>query len=185
MGLRYEDNEGDEDMRGLIHIYCGEGKGKTTAAVGLAIRAAGAGKKVLFTQFLKNGKSSELKILESIEGIEILKGVPVEGFVKHFDEAKKQKVSGDSKKQLREVISRAGDYDMVIMDEIIPACAHGITEESDVADFIKNRPEKPELVLTGRHPSEALLSLADYVTEMQKCKHPYDCGVAAREGIEY
>ena len=172
-------------MRGLIHIYCGEGKGKTTAAVGLALRAAGAGKKVLFTQFLKNGKSSELKMLEAIEGIDLLKGVPVEGFVKHFDEAQKQKVSEDSKKQFLEVISMAADYDLVIMDEILPACAHVIIDESAVVDFIKNRPEKTELVLTGRHPSEALLSLADYVTEMQKCKHPYDCGVAAREGIEY
>ena len=114
--------------------------------------------------------------------LHVIKGVPVEGFVKHFNEAQKQKVSEDSKKQFLEVISMAADYDLVILDEILPACAHGITDESAVVDFIKNRPEKPELVLTGRHPSEAMLSLADYVTEMQKCKHPYDCGVAAREG---
>lgn len=172
-------------MSGLIHIYCGDGKGKTTAAVGLAVRAAGAGKKVIFTQFFKDGSSSEIKVLQGVENIQILHCNTVRVFWKRMTDEQKAKVSADHTGFFAEIIQLTRNADLLILDEIISACNHGTVAEAAVTDFLRSKPERLEVVLTGRNPSERILRLADYVTQMQKIKHPYDRGIAAREGIEF
>ena len=155
-------------MPGLIHIYCGNGKGKTTAATGLAVRAAGAGKKVVFTQFFKDGDSSEISILQTIANIRTVHCKTVRGFWKRMDDLQKAKVSEDYTKFLADVIALARDADLLVLDEIISACNHGTITETVVLDFLRSKPKGLEVVLTGRNPSEELLVLADYVSEMQK-----------------
>ena len=172
---------------GLIHIYCGNGKGKTTAATGLAVRAAGAGKKVLFARFLKTEHSAELKSLALIPEIRVL---PVEeefGFIRSRDNpaaAKAREYYTAYWKRAAELAVQ-DDYDMLILDEINAAIFYGIVELEDVTEFLAAKPDKLEVVLTGRNPDPELLQLADYVSEICKKKHPYDRGIRAREGIEY
>lgn len=172
-------------MPGLIHVYCGDGKGKTTAAIGLAVRAAGAGKRVVFTQFFKDGSSSEIKVLQGVENIQILHCNTVRGFWKRMTDAQKARASADYTQLLSDVARLAMDADLLVLDEIVSACNHGTIAEVAVTDFLRSKPEKLEVVLTGRDPSECLLRLADYVTQMQKIKHPYDRGIGARKGIEF
>ena len=173
-------------MAGLIHIYCGDGKGKTTAAIGLAVREAGAGNRVVFVQFLKKGTSSEVSVLKTIEQIEVLALGTHRGFYKNQTEAERREtikeyrqLFGSVKENLRE------DIRLLVLDEIISAVRHGIIEESVLLDFLKNKPCDLEVVMTGRSPSEKLLDAADYVTEMRKIKHPFDKGIKARKGIEF
>ena len=172
-------------MSGLIHIYCGDGKGKTTAAIGLAIRAAGAGKRVVFAQFFKDGSSSEINILKSVGSIQIVHCNTVRGFWRRMDDVQKAKASKDYTRFLSEIIMLAKDADLLVLDEIISACNHGTVTEAAVLDFLRDKPNNLEVALTGRDPSETLLEFADYVSEIKKVKHPYDCGIAAREGIEF
>lgn len=173
-------------MRGCMHIYCGDGKGKTTAAVGLAIRAAGAGKRVLFAQFLKDGTSSEMQVLRNINGVTVEVCTTPHGFIKNMDAEEKQRAKADFTALLEQVLRHAEEgADLLVLDEIIPACNHAMVEESVLTEFLHSRPEKLEVVLTGRSPSQTLLCAADYVTEMRKVKHPYDQGISARYGIEF
>lgn len=172
-------------MPGRIHIYCGDGKGKTTAATGLAVRAAGAGKKVVFTQFFKDGRSSEMNVLRGVQNIHLIHCKTVRGFWSRMDQRQRKQASEDYTKLFADVIEAAKDSDLLVLDEILSACNHGAVEETTVTAFLSGKPENLEVVLTGRNPSEALLAFADYVTEMRKIKHPYDRGVAARKGIEF
>ena len=174
-------------QRGLLHIYCGDGKGKTTAATGLAVRAAGSGKKVLFARFLKDEKSGELKILRQIPEIEVL---PVEksfGFFWTLSEAEKAEAKDMYFRLWRTLKEKAesGVYDMLVMDECMAALRYRLFPPEEVVTFLKERPERLEVVLTGRDPDEELLALADYVSEIRKVKHPFDRGIHARKGIEY
>ena len=172
-------------MSGLVHIYCGDGKGKTTASVGLAIRAAGAGLRVLFAQFFKDGTSSELSILRTLDNIEVRVCETPHGFFKFMDQARRDRATEDYTALLLKVLEEARQgYGLLILDEIISACNYGAVPESAVLEFLRERPEGLEVVLTGRDPSEALLAQADYVTEMKKLRHPYDRGIVARKGIE-
>lgn len=174
-------------QRGLLHIYCGDGKGKTTAATGLAIRAAGSGKKVLFARFLKDENSGELKILRQISEIEVL---PVEksfGFFWTLSETEKAEAK-DMYFRLWRILkekAESGAYDMLVMDECMAALRYRLLPPEEVVTFLKERPEELEVVLTGRDPDEELLALADYVSEIRKVKHPFDRGIHARKGIEY
>lgn len=173
-------------MSGLIHIYSGDGKGKTTAAAGLAIRAAGAGKKVVFSQFLKDGCSSEIKILKDIKNINVCVCCKPRGFVINMTDIERQEAKCDFEGLFDKALSLAENgADLLIFDEIISSCNLDIVCEKKLVEFLKNKPEKLEVVLTGRDPSSALVEMADYVTEMKKIKHPFDNGVNAREGIEY
>lgn len=172
-------------MPGLIHIYCGDGKGKTTAAIGLAIRAAGAGKKVIFAQFFKDGSSSEISVMQAADNIQTANCNTVRGFWRQMDDAQKAQASKDYTRFLLDLTELAKDAGLLVMDEIISACNHGAVPETVVLDFLRGKPEDLEVVLTGRNPSQALLDIADYVSEMRKIKHPYDRGIAAREGIEF
>ena len=169
----------------MIHIYCGDGKGKTTAAVGLAVRAAGAGKKVVFTQFFKDGSSSEISVLRSIPNIRVLHCQTVPGFWRRMDESQREKAAADYTRLFTDVLESARNADLLILDEMISACNHGAVAEHLVIEFLDGKPDNLEVVLTGRDPTAALLTKADYITEMRKCRHPYDQGIPARKGIEF
>lgn len=173
--------------KGLIHIYCGDGKGKTTAAMGLAIRAAGREKKVFITQFLKSGKSGELVSLEKLkEYITFLPGRPVNKFVWNMNDEEKMEAKREHTARFKEIIDiiKNEDYDLLILDEIIATINNGFIELNEVIEFLKNKPETLEVVMTGRDPKEELIELANYVTEMQCMKHPFKEGIPSRVGIE-
>lgn len=172
-------------MQGLIHIYCGDGKGKTTAALGLSLRAAGSGKRVVLLQFFKDGKSSEFTALAHVPGIEVIRQTRTFGFSWTLSEAEKAEAKDYYSGLLEEAFRRAAEADVLVLDEMMSACTTGMTSEGRLLELLKEKPTKLEVVLTGRNPSQALLDAADYVTEMKKIKHPYECGVAARKGIEY
>lgn len=169
---------------GLIHIYCGDGKGKTTAATGLAIRCAGAGGRVMFFQFLKGNSSSERNILKQLDNVKVIDGIDNIKFVWKMTEQEKAETRGQYQHIFNAIIKKAGEYDMIVLDEIIPALKYDFVTEEELIGFLQNKPENTEIVMTGREPSQKLCELADYVTEMRKIKHPYDKGTAARKGIE-
>lgn len=170
----------------MIHIYTGNGKGKTTAAVGLSIRCAGSGGQVIFAQFLKDRKSSELKILENIEEIQLELCEEFFGFYSKMKEETRGKAREAYSRYLRRVIDNAivQKAQMLILDEIIPAYRYDLVEREYLIQFLQNKPEELEVVMTGRNPEEELVALADYVSEIVKIKHPYDKGLPARVGIE-
>ena len=171
---------------GLVHIYCGEGKGKTTCSVGLTVRACGYGLHVLFMQFLKSGTSSELKILKELPGIEVLGTKPIKKFSFQMTEEEKAETRAVSQKEVEDMLQMIQNdhYDMVVLDEALGAIEAGLLDSQVIVDFLKNRPEKLEVVLTGRYPTTELEELADYVSRIDKVKHPYDRGIPARAGIE-
>ena len=172
-------------MPGLIHIYCGDGKGKTTAALGLALRAAGSGKKALLLQFFKDGKSSEFAALAHVPGIETVPQTRTFGFSWTLTAEEKAEARAYYSRLLEGAFRRGGDFELLVLDEAMSACTTGMIGEDRLLSLLAGKPAELEVVLTGRNPSQALLDAADYVTEMKKIKHPYERGVAARKGIEY
>lgn len=172
-------------MAGLIHLYCGDGKGKTSAAVGLAVRASGAGKQVVFTQFFKDGSSSEIESLKRLPGIRTIHANTVKGFYHAMTPEQREQAREDYTALFRQVTDAARDADLLILDEIVSACNRGVVPETLVTDFLRCKPQQLEVVLTGRDPSPGLTELADYITEMRKLRHPFDRGIPARKGIEF
>ena len=173
--------------QGLIHIYCGDGKGKTSAAIGLAVRAAGCGKKVLFARFLKNEESGELKILDVVPEITVIHLERSYGFFNTLSDGEKQEVRqlyGTLWNSIAKIITES-DYDILIMDEFMAAYRYGLIPQEEAIKFLRKKPKCLEVVLTGRDPDEKLVELADYVSEIRKVKHPFDRGIRARRGIEY
>lgn len=172
--------------KGLIHIYCGDGKGKTTTAMGLSTRAAGYGLKVLIYQFMKNNKTSERNILNEVENITIVDGLESEKFSFQMTEEEKKEHKQFYTKKFKEVCELAEKeaYDLVVFDEIIYAIDAKLLDENLVTDYLQNKPNGLEIVLTGNKPSSTLMELADYISEIKKVKHPYDLGLIARFGIE-
>lgn len=173
-------------MHGLIHVYCGEGKGKTTAALGLTIRALGAGFRVIFVQFLKNQETGELSILNRLPGITVIRGKEGSGFSFSMTEEQKEKTRQLHTEHLKMAIAlaEAGECDMLVLDEAAGAYARDLLDKELLERFVRNKPEQVELILTGRNPASWMLDCADYVSEIRKEKHPYDKGIPAREGIE-
>lgn len=171
---------------GLVHIYCGEGKGKTTCSVGLSVRACGYGLHVLFMQFLKSGDSSELKILKSLPGIDVLGMKPIKKFSFQMTEEEKAETRRINAEQFADMVKMLENdhYDMLVLDEVLGAIEAGLLDDQLIVNFLKNRPEQLEVVMTGRYPTEELEELADYVSRIDKVKHPYDKGIPARAGIE-
>ncbi len=169
----------------MIHIYCGDGKGKTTAAVGLAVRAAGAGKKVLFAQFFKDGTSSEISVLESLPGVETVHPGLHYGFYRTLSDTKKAKLGENYRAMFRDIAARAEEFDLIVLDEAVSAYRYGALDRDAVTAFLREQKDSREIVLTGRNPAPELTELADYCTEMRKEKHPFDRGIAARKGVEY
>lgn len=172
--------------KGLIHIYHGDGKGKTTCGMGLCVRAAGAGNKVLIYQFLKNSKSSERHILEKIPNITLMEGKEDAKFTFNMTdeekEANKIYYGNVFKKICKEAVE--GDYDVLFMDEVLHVINQKMIDEDEVLAFLKNKPEKLEVIMNGYYPSDRLREAADYISHIQKEKHPFDKGIPARVGIE-
>ncbi|RCW50432.1 MULTISPECIES: cob(I)yrinic acid a,c-diamide adenosyltransferase [unclassified Halanaerobium] len=169
-------------MQGMVHVYTGKGKGKTTAAFGLAIRAVGAGKNVYIAQFVKGMKYSELKSLKKIERIEI-KQYGLNCFIK--GKAEEEDINA-ARKGLEEVakILKSGEYELVILDEANIAVYYDLFSEEQLIEAIDNRSEEVEVVITGRYAADKIIEYADLVTEMKEIKHYYQKGVKARIGIE-
>lgn len=173
-------------MFGLIHIYCGDGKGKTTAAVGLAVRCAGRGNKVLLVQFLKSRDSGELYSLAKLPDIEVMRGKESKKFTFQMNEEEKHALLIEHNKMFEQVLAKIknGGYSLLILDEVIGALNAKVFEMPKLIEFFRHKPENLEVVLTGRNPAPELVEIADYVSEMRKVKHPMDKGIMAREGIE-
>ncbi|MCD6367756.1 MAG: cob(I)yrinic acid a,c-diamide adenosyltransferase [Candidatus Aenigmarchaeota archaeon] len=165
----------------MIHVYTGNGKGKTTASVGLGIRAVGAGKKVLMVQFLKDGKSSEIKIIKKINGFDI-KWFGRPGVLSPNDIGEEDKVLVN--RGIEFIKNNMNRYDIIIMDEINVAMKMRLAKQKDVIDLIKNSKEK-EWILTGRYAPRGIIKVADLVTEFKEIKHYFNKGVPARKGIEF
>lgn len=200
---------------GCLHIYCGDGKGKTTAAIGLAVRMAGSGGRVVVARFLKNDASGEVSALRQIEGIEVLpcektfgftwqmtdtqRAEAAEYYTELFDRAcmrvqapiapKTEVRSVDVKQAVNHPAVYGRHLDncdvLLVFDELCAAVDSGFIEVQRVVDFLDARPENLEVVVTGRNPSEELLKRADYISEIKKGRHPLDRGLTARKGIEY
>jgi len=177
--------------KGLVQVYTGEGKGKTTAAFGLALRAAGQGNKVLIYQFLK---PSSLDVGErfalQLGAVRIRVEALEEDWdmVASFDD--QQKVT-QTRAAIHEVLAKLAEtaqkrfYDVLILDEIVFCLSHGLASLEDIRTLIEGRDPAVEIVLTGRGATAELVELADLVTEMKKIKHPFDQGIGARRGIDY
>lgn len=176
-------------QHGLIHIYTGDGKGKTTAAIGLSIRFAGNCGNVLFTQFLKDDKSSEINILKKINNITFMASGKNFGFTRsmtpEIKELAKTHFSQYLYQALENVTLKSNNFELLVLDEIIAADNFELIPHEKLISFLKNKPKNLEVVLTGRNPSDDIISLADYVSEIKKIKHPYDKKISARAGIEY
>lgn len=174
------------EPHGLVHLYTGDGKGKTTAAVGLAARAAGAGKKVLFCQFLKGVESCELSGLRSL-GVEVAMAQRTEKFLFRMDEAERVRTKLDHEECFSKLAARtiAGEFGVVVLDEIVDAVNCGLISEASLLNLLEVRPPDVEIVMTGREPGKRLAVVADYHTDFVCKKHPYQKGVSARRGIEY
>ncbi len=169
-------------MAGLVHAYFGNGAGKTSKAVGLALRALGAGKRVTFIQFLKDGSSSEVSMLQKLEGISY-KSTGTCGFIFNREPTKEEKAKVDKGIHYCEEAFKNG-FDVVIVDEILNAYGFNIISEKKILSLIEDKPTKTELILTGRPCPKSIIDKCDYATEFVMVKHPYKKGIKARKGID-
>jgi len=174
---------GWKDRLGLVHIYTGNGKGKTTAALGLAVRMLGSGGKVAIVQFMKAPRVyGEQKKMEECGALVESFGLPK--FVHGKPSEEDIEAAKKALERARELVS-SGEWDLVVLDEICVALGFKMLGVEEVKELVKNRASKTELVLTGRYCPDELFELADYVTEMREIKHPYQRGILARRGVEY
>lgn len=170
----------------MLHIYMGEGKGKTTAAFGLALRAAGRGRRVILAQFLKSEDCGERRSMECVPHVLLLPLPEKIKFVFQMNAVERAECEADSIRLLRDAVTLAErEGSVVVLDEVLDALETGILREEDVLACLSELSEDCEVVLTGRRAPQVLLERGDYVTEMKPCRHPYAQGVPAREGIEY
>lgn len=175
-----------DPLRGCIHLYCGEGKGKTTAAMGLSLRALAAGKQVVIVPFLKGRESGELTMLERL-GARVIREQVSGLFVFQMSQEQKQALKAAHHQMLADaqaLIAR-GHCDLLILDEVAAAYELDLIARQKVERLVQEKPFGLELVLTGRNPAPFMYEWADYISEVKKVKHPYDRGLTARRGIEY
>ncbi|GMO40271.1 MAG: cob(I)yrinic acid a,c-diamide adenosyltransferase [Termitinemataceae bacterium] len=172
-------------MEGMIHIYSGNGKGKTTAVIGLAVRCRGCGKKVLFLQFLKTSISGELASLKKL-GIPVVRSALNLGWTFKMDDAAKKRCRVEQKKILDRALLalQKNPPDLIVLDEVLDAVGAGMLKESDLRGFLASKPAETEIAITGRPVPSWLIEIASYYSNIEKIKHPYDNGIAARAGIE-
>ncbi|MFN6991594.1 MAG: cob(I)yrinic acid a,c-diamide adenosyltransferase [Fervidobacterium sp.] len=168
---------------GYVHVYTGNGKGKTTAALGLSVRALCAGKKVFIGQFIKGMDYSELKLIDYFQNLKIIQ-FGRDCFIKNKPTEEDIKLAQIGLKISKDAIF-SKEYDAVILDEINIALHYKLISVDQVLDLIKNKPVNVELILTGRYAPKELIDVADLVTEMVEVKHYFSKGVLARLGIEY
>lgn len=170
-------------MENMLHIYYGDGKGKTTAAEGLIMRAAGQGLKVLFCQFLKDGASGEVSVLKNIPNVEVVSGHDVEKFIFQMSPCELEGVKNTHNKRLDEIISKSRTADIIVLDEVIDAYTEDLINREKLLELLRQKPA--EIVVTGHSLPNEMEDLADYISEIKCHRHPYSKGVAARKGIEY
>jgi len=171
--------------KGMVQVYTGNGKGKTSAAFGLALRAIGRGLKVYIIQFIKGGFDyGELYIADKLPNLK-LKAFGRGKFVTEKPPAKEDVKLAEEALKLAEETVKSGEYDIVILDEINVALNLKLIKTEKVIELIKKKPKHVELILTGRYAPDEIIEAADLVTEMREVKHPYNKGFQARKGIEY
>ena len=170
--------------RGCVQVYTGNGKGKTTAALGLAFRAVGHGLRVCVFQFVKGSALyGEHLLAEKLAPLLTIVQGGRPGWVNKKDITEDRKVAQEALEEVKRLLT-SGDYDVVVLDEINGATAFGLIDVEQVLELIRLKPEKVELVLTGRNAAVEVIEAADLVTEMREIKHYYSAGVPARKGIE-
>ncbi len=171
-------------MKGYIHVYTGNGKGKTTAAIGLSVRAVGAGKKVFFAQFVKGKPYSEIKALNQFSPNIEIRQYGLDCFI--FNSPKQEDID-IARKGFEEVsqIIVSGKYDIVVLDEANIAVYYNLFTVEELISVLKKKPEETEIIVTGRYAKDELIEIADLVTEMKEVKHYFTKGVQARLGIEH
>lgn len=167
----------------MLHIYCGDGKGKTTASLGLALRAAGAGMRVHIVQFMKGGETSELDALRLIPRISVSRCDREYPFTCDMSDVDREELTACHNGLLDEAFSCGAD--MVVLDEFCCAYSCGLLDTSTAETMILKASDGCDVVLTGRAPAEIFVAAADYVSDIACVKHPYENGVAARKGIEF
>jgi cob(I)alamin adenosyltransferase len=171
--------------KGLVQVYTGEGKGKTTCAFGLAIRMLGHGKKVAIIQFLKGWEGyGEVAFMGALASVRLERTGRAE-FVRPCGPGPEDYAEAERGLALASECIKSGDYDLVILDEVNVALHYGLLSSKTLVDLLKDRPDHVEIVLTGRNAPKSLLDQADLVTEMVNRRHPFDRGVKAREGVEF
>ena len=176
-----------QKKKGLIQIYTGEGKGKTTAALGLAMRALGRGWKVLLVKYLKPKKlmsGEDLSLKKICENIDELK-VNCSGIIGKYSVKKERQICRECEESLATIEKHWWHYDLVVLDEINVVLHQNYIDLEKFLFFLIRKPKDLEMVLTGRYAPKELIKLADYVTDMRPIKHPYNQGIKARKGIEY
>ncbi len=169
--------------KGRVHIYTGDGKGKTTAAIGLCVRALGSGLRVGFLQFLKMGNSAEVVSLQKLGAH--TGATQTQKFIWNMDEEEKNEGLQKHEELLQKAWEIREKVDLLVLDEVFAALSTNMLKEEQILEFIDKKPEGMELVLTGRDVPEAVSEKADYLTDMKCIKHPFTEGQAARAGIEY
>jgi len=173
--------------QGIVQVYTGDGKGKTTAAAGLAMRAAGRNLNVVFIQFLKSDDSGEIMLIEkSVPEIRIMRFNSQKKFIWDMNEEERELLKKETREgfNVASDISGKGGCDMLVLDEIFGACRNGFITTDEILNLIKSKHSGVELVLTGRDAPSEIIEAADLATEMKKVKHPFDAGMKARMGIE-
>ena len=170
-------------MNGYVQIYTGDGKGKTTAAIGLAIRSLGAGWRVFIAQFLKAGEYSEHKALAKFSDHLTIKTYGRNVFIKGKPEDEDRRLAQAAYEEIAEIVA-SGRYRLVILDEANVAVYYGLLSVDQILELIDRRAEGVELVITGRYAHSRLIDRADLVTEMREVKHYFARGIRAREGVE-
>ena len=171
-----------ENNKGYIQIYTGNGKGKTTCALGLSLRAGCAGQKVFFGQFVKGMKYSELDAIKYLPGFK-MKQYGRDCFIFNKPSQEDIDIAKEGLKEIENIL-KSEEYDIVVLDELNIAIYYNLVSLEEVIDILKNKNEKIEVIITGRYAREELINLADLVTEMKEVKHYYKKGVEARVGIE-
>jgi len=170
-------------MRGYVQVYTGDGKGKTTAALGLAIRAVGAGLRVFIAQFVKGMEYSELKVLRKFSDSVVVRQYGRNCFIYREPEEKDRELAREGLQEVQKVAA-GGQYDLVILDEANIATYFNLFPVEDLLELIRRRADNVEIVITGRRADARVVEAADLVTEMKEVKHYYRKGVQARDGIE-
>lgn len=168
--------------QGLVHLYCGSGKGKTTAAMGLALRVLGQGFQVCVVQFLKSGTSGELSPLSEL-GAAVFSGPEKTKFTWDMTPEELE----ETRKQQTALLTKALSVpcDLLVLDEACAACRCGLVDEEQLKKAVLSKPQGREVVLTGREPAPWMVERADYITQMDCQRHPFEQGTAARRGIEF
>ena len=190
----------------MIHIYEGNGKGKTTCAAGLALRAAGHGIPVIFAQFMKDGSSGEVRMLEQLERVTVVHPKVFYGFYSRMNDQQRKESALEAERMFEELSRQAslccselsddgsrtpddapdaGPVMLLVMDEVLNAVSYGLLSDKELLDFLDKAPGNMEVILTGRSSTPEIEQKADYITSFTKIKHPYDRGIKARPGIEY